>query len=372
MCTPNRNSSTTSRRKSLIVTGACALTLALVSGCGNDDETAKVADRPPESALPAVETFLTDHSAELRDEIAILADNAEQYYALAQQYDFDYDRLMAEQGDAVEGLLADSKDAFVKANPSYEEMEGVVAGVPRLAQYDVDIDAGSDASDPESAVSFDLETPSGKTLKQPGNLFFLTETALYGTNDDLLADVKQDADGDGKAEFGEGIPDADSYVATLRKFKEMSEDLDADAQEFEASPSDAMTAITVMTPTMSEYFEAWKNSAFIAGNDADELGFVATSRLSDIADILGGIAFMYDEMEPTISEEDPQQAKQTQQQLEDLLAYVEEIRDREANGERFTGEQADALGSEAQARAEEIAGQVTQAANRLGIELQDS
>ena len=140
-------------------------------------------------------------------------------------------------------------------------MEGVVAGVPRLAQYDVDIDAGSDASDPESAVSFSLETPSGETLKQPGNLFFLTETALYGTNKDLLADVKQDADGDGKAEFGEGIPDADTYVATLRKFKEMAEQLDADAQEFEATPSDALTAITVMTPTMCEYFEAWKNSA---------------------------------------------------------------------------------------------------------------
>ena len=33
-------------------------------------------------------------------------------------------------------------------------MEGVVAGVPSLADYDVIIDAGSDASDPESAVPF--------------------------------------------------------------------------------------------------------------------------------------------------------------------------------------------------------------------------
>ena len=123
---------------------------------------------------------------------------------------------------------------------------------------------------------------------------------------------------------------------------------------------------------MSEYFEAWKNSAFIAGEDADEQGFVATSRLSDIADILEGIVFMYDEMEPAIAAEDPQQAEQTKQQLADLLAYVEDIRDREAAGEKFTGEQADALGSEAQARAEEVAGQVTQAANRLGIELQDA
>ena len=40
-------------------------------------------------------------------------------------------------------------------------MEGVVAGVPSLADYDVIIDAGSDASDPESAVPFDLEDAGG-------------------------------------------------------------------------------------------------------------------------------------------------------------------------------------------------------------------
>ena len=279
---------------------------------------------------------------------------------------------MEENGEEVSQLLADSQDAFVKANPAYEEMEGIVAGVPRLAQYDVDIDAGSDASDPESAVSFSLETPQGETLKQPGNLFFLTETALYGTNPDLLADVKQDADGDGKVEFGEGIPDADTYVATLREFKEQAESLQADAEAFEPTPSDAFTAITIMTPTMSEYFEAWKNSAFIAGNDASEEGFVATSRLSDIADILEGIVLTYDQIEPTIADEDEAQAEQTGQQLDQLLAFVEDIRDREADGEKFTGEDADTLGSEAQSRAEEIAGQVTQAAQRLDVEIQDA
>ena len=41
------------------------------------------------------------------------------------------------------------------ANPAYEEMEGVVAGVPELADFDVIIDAGADGSDPENAVPFD-------------------------------------------------------------------------------------------------------------------------------------------------------------------------------------------------------------------------
>ena len=188
----------------------------------------------------------------------------------------------------------ESKDAFTVANPSYEEMEGIVAGVPRLAQYDVDIDAGSDASDPESAVSFSLDLPNGETLKQPGNLFFITETSLYGTNPDFLAKgVKGDVDGNGKVDFGEGLPDADVYLAATEEFKSQADNLDADAQEFEPTPSDAFTAITVMTPTMSEYFEAWKNSRFIAGENATELGFVAASRLSDIADILEGLVLTY-------------------------------------------------------------------------------
>src|SRR5918996_1325461 len=252
-------------------------------------------------------------------------------------------------------------------------MEGIVAGVPRLAQYDVDIDAGADASDPENAVSFSLELPDGETLKQPGNLFFVTETALYGTNPDFLAKgVKQDVDGDRKVEFGEGIPDADIYVAAVREFEEQAQALDADAQAFEPTPSDAFTAITVMTPTMSEYVEAWKNSRFIAGEGATEQGFVAASRLSDIADILEGLVLTYDQVEPLIAAENRQQAEQTKAELQGLLGYVEDLGDQEEGGKKFTAEEADTLGAEAQRQAEAIAGQVTQAAQQLNVELQEA
>jgi hypothetical protein len=158
----------------------------------------------------------------------------------------------------------------------------------------------------------------------------------------------------------------------VREFDAQADALDADAQAFEPTPSDAFTAITVMTPTMSEYFEAWKNSRFIAGEDASELAFVAASRLSDIADILEGIVFTYEGVEPMIAEESRQQAEQTGRALGDLLAFVEDLRDREEAGEEFTAEQADTLGSEAQRQAEAIAGQVAQAAQRLGIELQET
>jgi hypothetical protein len=351
-----------------------ALALAVpIAGCGDSDSGDESTSAGASAAeLAPVKSYLTDHSADLVEQVGLLKANGDEYYDLAESVDFDYERLLAEHGDEVERILEDSKDVFVVANPAYEQMEGIVAGVPRLAHYDVDIDAGSDASTPEDAVSFSLTTPDGKQLEQPGNLFFLTETALYGTNPDLEAKgVKPDVNGDGKVEFGEGLPDANIYKATLDEFEKQATSLDEDAEAFEPTASDALTSIVIMTPTMSEYFEAWKNSRFIAGEGAEELGFVATSRLSDIADILGGILITYDGMEPMIASENAQQAKQTRKELESLVAFASDLRDREAEGEKFTAKQADALGAQAQSQAEAIAGQVTQAAKQLEIELQE-
>ena len=76
-------------------------------------------------------------------------------------------------------------------------------GVPELADYDVILDAGADGSDPENAVPFDLKLPDGRVLKKPGNFFFLTETALFGTNPKFL-DKKS------------GLPDPAFYLAAAR------------------------------------------------------------------------------------------------------------------------------------------------------------
>ena len=251
-------------------------------------------------------------------------------------------------------------------------MEGVVAGVPSLAEYDVIIDAGADASDPENAVPFDLETPSGRTLKQPGNFNYLIETSAYGTDPAFQAKgVQPDLDGDGKAEFGESLPDADIYVAAAREFERYAKELDGAARKWEPTPGDALTALVVMTPTMSEYFAAWKNSRFIAGEGARENAFVAASRLQDIADILGGLVLVYDNVEPLVAKADPAQAKQTKQSLAELREFAADLLAEEDAGRKFTAEEADTLGSRAQERAEAIAGQVTQAASQLDIEIEE-
>ena len=126
-----------------------------------------------------------------------------------------------------------------------------------------------------------------------------------------------------------------------------------------------------MTPTMSEYFEAWKNSRFVAGEDATEQAFVAASRLQDIADILEGIVFTYDGVQPLVAEREPAAGRADREGAAQPADVRADLRDREAEGEQFTAEQADTFGAEAQAQAEAIAGQVTQSAERLNVQLQE-
>jgi len=356
-------------RTKLLVALVAVVALA---GCGGDDPE-PAAEKPAAAGadLGAIKDYLLDHTTSLKEETATLAADAEAYHAAAEEAGFDYAKLLAERRDEVAGMVTKMQETFRAANPAYEEMEGVVAGVPELADYDVIIDAGADKSDPENAVPFSIKTPAGKTFEQPGNFMFLVETSLWGTEPKFAAKgVKADLDGDGKVTFGEAVPDADFLVAAAKDFASNASDLDVAAKAWEPTPQDAFTALVVMTPTMSEYFEAWKQSRFVAGAKSQETAFVAASRLQDIADILGGLVLVYEQVEPSIAEADAQQAEQTGTELKELEQYAADLRDEEAGGRKFTAREADTLGSDAQDRAEAIAGQVSQAAGRLGITLE--
>ncbi len=141
-------------------------------------------DAPPATTIDyrPVQDYLFDHTRRLVDDTATLQRDAEAYYALAEAADFDYAQLLRTRRAEVQRLVTQLQRDLRTANPSYEEMEGVVAGVPELADYDVIIDAGGDASDPENAVPFDIRTPAGKTYRQPGNFFALVETSVFGTD----------------------------------------------------------------------------------------------------------------------------------------------------------------------------------------------
>jgi hypothetical protein len=348
-----------------------ALVGTLVVAVGAGTSAAAPASPTQRANLAPTKNYLLKHTAKLRGFTARFQTQANRYFTLARAAHLDYEKLWRTKKPAVKPVLARSKALWVEGNPYYERVEGVVAGTPSLAVYDVILDAGSSAKeDPASAVPFDLELADGRVLRKPGNLFNLTEGMLWGTRPEYTArDVRADLDGDGKVEFGEVLPDAAVLKAAADAFVLYAAKLDRSARAWKPTASDAFTAVVVMVPTMSEYFGQWKSSRFVLGNRANGDAFNVVSRLSDIGDILGGLRVIYAGIQPAIAAVDQQQAAQTKRELENLWSFVAQLRRQENAGRRFTPEQADSLGRTAQGRATAIAGQVTQAAARLKVKI---
>jgi hypothetical protein len=379
---------TIDHRSRLLVPAAVAIcAAALAAGCGGGDDDAApaattaaattAADTTEAAAaqadLSGVKSYLADHTSALSAASAEFLAAAQEYYELAEAAGFDAAALWEQSGDQVAPLIERLKETWISANPAYEEMEGVVAGTPSLAEYDVILDAGASAAeDPESAVPFDLTLSDGTVLEQPGNLFNLTEGALWGTLPEALGrpSTPTDLDGDGTEAFGEVLPDAAFLLAAAEALDKYANELAAAGEAWQPADSDALTALVVMVPTMGEYFGQWKESRFVAGDGASSEAFNVVSRLSDINDILGGLDVIYAGVQPLISTVDESQAAQTGKELDDLIAFISDLHEQEQSGNPFTPEEADTLGTEAQERAEAIAGQVSQAAAQLGVTIE--
>ena len=187
----------TIRRVSTILCAAAVASLAALSA-----EAGAARAAPEPARLGPVKSYLLTHTAQLTSFTRELQAIANRYYARAKRDGF---RPAALATDAtVRRDLVRAKAIWVQGNPLYERVEGIVAGTPSLAAYDVILDAGSSAAeDPASAVPFDLKLPNGKVLRKPGNLYNLTEGMLWGTLPALVSG-KPDLDGDGKGRVRRG------------------------------------------------------------------------------------------------------------------------------------------------------------------------
>ena len=295
---------------------------------------------------------------------------SEQYYTLAKAANFDYNALWVNKQAELVPLIESARAAWMQASPGYERIEGIVAGVPTLAEFDLILDAGaSGAEDPENAVPFDLTLADGRVLPKPGNLFGVTESTLWGTDVNYSAAVEADFNGNGTIEFSEALADAHVLKAGVDTMVNYVAELDIAAQAWQPNTEDAFTALVTMIPTMSEYFGSWKSSRFVVGEASTQRDFVAISRLADIQEILGSLQVVYSSVKPLVETVDANQASQIEQQLTNLKSFVADVHNQEQGGKRYTPEEADLLGEEAQNRATAITGQISQIAAQLGIEL---
>lgn len=327
--------------------------------------------------LAAVKAYALDHAQKLKAGSEAFRQTAEIYYSRvayvkAEHPDEDpYEYLAAEHQAEIAELLTTAKTQWLEASTHYELDEGIVAGVPSLAFYDIWIDAGAPAADdPEEALKWQLVLANGETLDSPGNFFHnLTEPALYGTVDKYTG-LRTDLDGDGTIAVGEAMPEAEVLLASAQGLDQAAGEMLTAIEGWEPTLGDTFGALAIMTPTMNEYFEQWKLSAFVA-QEIEETAFVSVSRLFDINGILNGLNIAYHNISPVVAEADAGLDAQITAGYEDLVAYVGDLYQQEQAGKHFTPEEADLFGTEAQDKATALAGQVAQAAALVGVELSE-
>ena len=320
--------------------------------------------------LAAVKQYTLEQAQKMKAGSVALAASAQTYYDLLESHNFDYQAAWAADPTTLTQLVTDIKAHWLTASTHYELDEGIIAGVPSLAYYDVWIDAGPSAEEaPAEALEWTLTLPDGRELPSPGNFFHsLLEPAIWGTRDDF-GGLAVDLNGDGATQLGEALPDANLLLAAAQGLDSATSEMIAAVEGWQPTLSDAFTALAVMIPTMNEYFEQWKLSAFVAGESSEEAAFIGTSRLFDINGILSGLDFTYDSLAARVQTVDPALHDQINNGFADLRGYVGDLYGQEQAGTRFSAEQADLFGTEAQTKATALSGQVSQAAALLDIEI---
>ena len=197
--------------------------VVLLVACGGAAEQAQPAiEATPAAAtdaadLAAVKQYTLDNAQQMKEGTAALATTAQSYYDLLAGHNFDYAAAWAADAPALTQLVADAKAHWLTASTHYELDEGIIAGVPSLAFYDVWIDAGPSAEeDPVEAYEWTLELADGRTLPSPGNFFHsLLEPILWGTRADFVG-LPADLESDGAAELGEVLPEANVLPAAAQ------------------------------------------------------------------------------------------------------------------------------------------------------------
>jgi hypothetical protein len=353
----------------VLILNACVPAVSTKTATGTDTKIAT-----EQFELQELKGYVIDHARELHDSILDLKTASDQYYALAGTYNFDYQAMWKDQSQAVMELISKARTAFLAANPKYEQMEGVIAGVPSLSQFDLILDAGvAGSSGGEDTVPFNLSLPNGTLLEKPGNLFEVTESTLWGTDPGyIVAGIHPDFNQNNSVDLGDALPDANVLKGTVDTFEQYTAELEEAAKIWQPTQVEAFGALLSNVPTFTDFMEGWKNSRFVRGDASTERGFVATSRLSDLRDNIQSWQKIYEGLSPSVQKVASQQDTQIIRDLENLQAFVSDIYAQESiQGKQFTPEEADMLSAEGQSLASSITGQLAQVAAKLQISIEE-
>lgn len=307
----------------------------------------------------SVKSYLLDRLTKMNAASEEYVKNSEAYVALVAANGGKVDAAYAADPKKMDALVEKlQKNYKTMDSYGYETVEGIVAGVPSLAKYDIYLDAGVPASKgPENVAPVVLDLGNGKTINKQGCLFtYLIEPMLWAGDKRWVEPV------DGGKKF---MPKPEVLLATAKDVNKKLGELLADARKWNASEADCFGAMITMTPTLSDYFDDWKESRYAK----DKSGrFQAVSRVSDMRGIMGSCQVMYGAVEKSVSEKDKALGKSVTAGFKGIMAFLDKIEAREKQGE-ITAAEIDELATQAKEKTDKLVPQIEQSAAVAGVKV---
>ena len=347
----------------------------LLSGCGapatpTPDAATGVVPIVVETEMEPIHNYLLDKVKAIKQVSTALRATGDAYFARVNPMR-DYAQLWQTDRAALIALVQEGQAQWLALTPRYAEAESIVAGVPVLARYNLILRVGTPGDLGGTATApYDLTLPDGRVLAQPGNLFSVIESTLWGGDPRYAAPgVAADFDGDGTVEPGETLPDALVLKGALDALDTYIDQLIYEAQVWQPMVVEAFTVLVTLLPTINTDFATWKSSPAVTGTAGADLPSQTVSRLGDAQATLATLLVVYGGVSSHVQTVDPAQDSQINGGLRSLHDFVADIRRQEQAGKRYTPEEAELVESEAGDRGGALTGQLTQVMAQLGMQM---
>ncbi len=283
--------------------------------------------------------------------------NAKAYAAIIDAYKGDYAKAYAEKKGEIDKLVkALQEDYKTMDSYGYETVEGIVGGVDSFTHYDRDLDAGVPKTEgAENVAEVVLTLRDGSKIDHQGCEFtYIIEPMLWGGDKRWI--VPLDLNGDGKIAPRESLPKAEVVLASADDVSARLDALLADAKAWKPTSADCIAAMIAMTPTLSDYFEDWKESRYAAKQSGR---FFAVSRVSDMRGIMGSCGIMYQAIDPEVAQKDAALAKSIRKGFDGITVFLDKIDVREKDGD-VTLAEIDEMAAQAKEHTDKLVPQIEQ------------
>lgn len=329
--------------------------IAATIGLATTTPHSSKADTNTATNAQSVKNYLIKTVESMKTASTDLVAASEEYNTLIQQHGNPQTALNKDNAK-ISALITRMQENYKKIDSfGYETIEGIVAGVDSLSHYDIYLDAGVPASEgPDDVANVVLTLSTGETIDKQGALFtYIIEPALWGGDQRWITTLDNNKTLPRPEVITAAAKDADLHIGKLL----------ADSRAWNATVADLFGAMILMTPTLSDYFEDWKESRY---SDQKSGRFQAVSRISDMRGIMQSCAVMFKAVKPSVETKDNALAKSIDTSFDEILAFIDLISQRETQGTIKPAE-IDELAAQAKEKTDKIVPQIEQSAALTGI-----